>query len=33
VQAATETYEAGLRLFPDDKALQDGKKAAEEVSA
>lgn len=27
-----ETYEAGLRLFPDDRALQDGKKAAEEVS-
>lgn len=26
-----ETYEAGLRLFPEDKALLDGRKAAEEV--
>lgn len=32
-EAAMETYREGLLLFPDDKALKDGLKAAEEVRA
>ena len=30
-QAAMDTYREGLQLFPEDKALVDGMKAAEEV--
>lgn len=32
LQAAMDTYREGMRLFPDDKALVDGMKAAEEVN-
>lgn len=31
-EAAMETYREGLKLFPQDKSLKDGLKAAEEVS-